>query len=63
MMKQYESEADERAAAERREFLSHAHLEGLVDSAQRLLEDKAVRMGAYPRRTPLPVSERSQAGV
>ncbi|CAM9595155.1 unnamed protein product [Ectocarpus fasciculatus] len=41
MMKQYESEADERAAAERREFLSHAHLEGLVDSAQRLLEDKA----------------------
>ncbi|CAM9789840.1 unnamed protein product [Ectocarpus sp. 8 AP-2014] len=39
----HESEADERAAAERREFLSYAHLEGLVDSAQRLLEDAALR--------------------
>ncbi|CAM9122676.1 unnamed protein product [Ectocarpus sp. 4 AP-2014] len=43
ILEPHESEADERAAAERREFLSVAHLEGLVDSARRLLEDEALR--------------------
>ncbi|CAM9645671.1 unnamed protein product [Ectocarpus sp. 12 AP-2014] len=43
ILEPHEGEADERAAAERREFLSCAHLEGLVDSARRLLEDEALR--------------------